>query len=260
MKSFEAKLYIEDNLATIEFDVMMKGKYDEDYTPDWNFGIIENKWIPKKKKLSQTAPRTRLGLSVYNKDDMMMVGEIFQTDYKGDLHMIITSNSMDPKAGEATEEELIQEENLAKEISLQFLDLWLKGKQCIKYNYIYPHDEPTHLPLPQKHIRKEVPWTKKDVVGTTTFAPPEGYKIRSVRKVSADVASWDIYIKKPGETEFVYHKTYVEEIDTESDLEMRDVYQQIKHNKLSKTYPDGTPAKCVPTERDEDGTLKPKEN
>ncbi len=52
MKSFEAKLYIEDNLATIEFDVMMKGKYDEDYTPDWNFGIIENKWIPKKKKLS----------------------------------------------------------------------------------------------------------------------------------------------------------------------------------------------------------------
>jgi len=244
MKSFEAKLYIEDNLATIEFDVMMKGKYDEDYTPDWNFGIIENKWIPKKKKLSQTAPRTRLGLSVYNKDDMMMVGEIFQTDYKGDLHMIITSNSMDPKAGEATEEELIQEENLAKEISLQFLDLWLKGKQCIKYNYIYPRDEPTNPPLPIKHIRKEDLWTKKDVMGTTP----------------ADVESWDIYIKKPGETEFVYHETYAQETDPESDLEMRDVYQQIKHNKLSKTYPDGTPAKCVPTERDEDGTLKPKEN
>jgi hypothetical protein len=41
---------------------------------------------------------------------------------------------------------------------------------------------------------------------------------------------------------------------------MRDVYQQIKHNKLSETYPDGTPAKYVPTERDEDGTWKPKEN
>ena len=244
MKSFEAKLYIEDNLATIEFDVTMKGEYDEDYTPDWNFGIIENKWIPKKKKLSQTAPRTRLGLSVYNKDDMMMVGEIFQTDYKGDLHMITTSNNMDPKAGEATEEELIQEENLAKEISLQFLDLWLKGKQCIKYNYIYPRDEPTNPPLPIKHIRKEDLWTKKELVGTT----------------SADKASWDIYIKKPGETEFVYHKTYAQETEPESDLEMRDVYQQIKHNKLSKTYPDGTPAKCVPTERDEDGTLKPKEN
>ena len=244
MKSFEAKLYIEDNLATIEFDVMMKGKYDEDYTPDWNFGIIENKWIPKKKKLSQTVPRTRLALSVYNKDDMMMVGKIFQTDNHGDLRMLITSSSMDPKAVEATEEKFIQEENLAKEISLQFLDLWLKGKQCIKYNYIYPRDEPTNPPLPIKHIRKEDLWTKKELVETT----------------SADVASWDIYIKKPGETEFVYHETYAQETDPESDLEMRDVYQQIKHNKLSTTYPDGTPAKYVPTERDEDGTWKPKEN
>ena len=76
MKSFKAKLYIEDNLATIEFDVMMKGKYDEDYTPGWNFGIVEHNWIPEKKELSQTAPRTRLTLSVYNEDDMMMVGEI----------------------------------------------------------------------------------------------------------------------------------------------------------------------------------------
>ena len=243
MKSFEAKLYIEDNLATIEFDVMMKGEYDEDYTPGWNFGIIENKWMAGER-LSQTAPRTHLALSVYNKDNMMMVGEIFQTDNHGDLRMLITSSSMDPKAVEATEEEVILEENLAKEISLQFLDLWLKGKQCIKYNYIYPHDEPTNPPLPQKHIRKEDLWTKKELVETT----------------SADVASWDIYIKKPGETEFVYHKTYTEEIDTESDLEMRDVYQQIKHNKLSETYPDGTPAKYVPTERDEDGTWKPKEN
>ena len=257
MKSFEAKLYIEDNLATIEFDVTMKGKYDEDYDPAWSFCIVTCEWIPEKKELSQTAPR--LVLSVYNGDNMKVVGKIFQADNHGDLRMLIIGNRTDLRT-DKEQSDAIQEENLAKEISLQFLDLWLKGKQCIKYNYIYPHDEPTHLPLPQKHIRKEVPWTKKDVVGTTTFAPPEGYKIRSVRKVSADVASWDIYIKKPGETEFVYHKTYVEEIDTESDLEMRDVYQQIKHNKLSKTYPDGTPAKCVPTERDEDGTLKPKEN
>ena len=243
MKSFKAKLYIEDNLATIEFDVTMKGEYDEDYTPGWDFGIIEHKWIPEKKELSQTVPSTRLVLSIYNQDDMKMAGEIFQTDNHGVLHMLITSSSMDP---ETHQEEMVQEENLAKckEISLQFLDLWLKGKQCIKYNYIYPHDEPTNLPLPLKHIRKEDLWTKKELVETT----------------SADVASWDIYIKKPGETEFVWHKTYGEEIDTESDLEMRDVYQQIKHNKLSKTYPDGTPAKYVPTERDEDGTWKPKEN
>ena len=242
MKSFEAKLYIEDNLATIEFDVMMKGEYDEDYTPGWNFGIVESKWIPKKKKLSQTVPPTRLTLSVYNEDDMMMVGEIFQTDNHGDLRMLITGSRMDPRT-DKEQSDTIQEENLAKEISLQFLDLWLKGKRCIKYNYIYNYDEPTDLPLPQKHIRKKDLWLTRHT-GTT---PP-------------DFASWDLYIKKPGETEFVYHKTYGEETDPESDLEMRDVYEQIKHDKLSETYPDGTPSKYVPTVRDEDGNLKPKEN
>ena len=241
MKSFKAKLYIEDNLATIEFDVMMKGEYDEDYTPGWEFGMICHE--PEKKELSQT-----LVLSIYNEDDMKMVGEIFQTDNHGVLHMLITGTTMEP---ETHQEEMVQEENIAKakEISLQFLDLWLKGKQCIKYNYIYPHDEPTNPPLPIKHIRKEDLWTKKELVGE-----------QKLQTTPPDVASWDIYIKKPGETEFVWHKTYGEEIDTESDLEMRDVYQQIKHNKLSKTYPDGTPAKYVPTERDEDGTWKPKEN
>ena len=244
MKSFKAKLYIEDNLATIEFDVTMKGKYDEDYTPGWNFGIVQHPALP----LSQTVPRTRLTLSVYNEDDMMMVGEIFQTDNHGNLRMLITGSSMDPRT-DKEQSDTIQEENLAKEISLQFLDLWLKGKQCIKYNYIYPRDEPTNPPLPIKHIRKEDLWTKKELVGE-----------QKLQTTPPDVASWDIYIKKPGETEFVWHKTYGEEIDTESDLEMRDVYQQIEHNKLSKTYTDGKPARYVPTERDEDGTLKPKEN
>jgi len=178
----------------------------------------------------------------------MMVGEIFQTDNHGNLRMLITGSSMDPRT-DKEQSDTIQEENLAKEISLQFLDLWLKGKQCIKYNFIYPHDEPTNLPLPLKHIRKEDLWTKKELVGE-----------QKLQTTPPDVASWDIYIKKPGETEFVYHKTYGEEIDTESDLEMRDVYQQIKHDKLSTTYPDGKPAKYVPTEQDEDGTWKPKEN
>ena len=41
MKSFEAKLYIEDNLATVEFDVTMKGKYDVDSEIRWNFGVIQ---------------------------------------------------------------------------------------------------------------------------------------------------------------------------------------------------------------------------
>ena len=223
MKSFKAKLYIEDNLATIEFDVMMKGKYDEDYTPGWNFGIVQHPALP----LSQTVPRTRLTLSVYNEDDMMMVGEIFQTDNHGVLHMLITGTTMEP---ETHQEEMVQEENIAKakEISLQFLDLWLKGKKCIKYNFIYNYAEPTHPPLPLKHIRKG------------------NY--------------WEVYVKKPGETEFVYHDRYMEEDDSESMVEMKDVYEQIKHDKLSETYPDGKPARYVPTERDEDGTLKPKEN
>ena len=72
MKSFEAKLYIEDNLATIEFDVMMKGEYDEDYTPGWNFGIIENKWMAGER-LSQTAPRTHLAFPSTTSQETVMI-------------------------------------------------------------------------------------------------------------------------------------------------------------------------------------------
>ena len=227
MKSFKAKLYIEDNLATIEFDVTMKGEYDEDYTPGWDFGMICHE--PEKKELSQT-----LVLSIYNQDDMKMVGEIFQTDNHGDLRMLITSSSMDPKAVEATEEELIQEENLAKEISLQFLDLWLKGKECHKYNFIYKDIADGKPPIsPHKYIRRG------------------NY--------------WHVYVKKFGEKEFTYvvedNRAIQEGIySEESMVEMKDVYEQIKHNKLSPTYPDGTPARTVQTERDENGNLQPKEN
>ena len=46
----------------------------------------------------------------------------------------------------------------------------------------------------------------------------------------------------------------------ESMVEMKDVYEQIKHNKLSPTYPDATPARNVQAKRDENGNWQPKEN
>ena len=108
MKSFEAKLYIEDNLATIEFDIMMKGKYDVQSLIDWDFGVIR---VTFKKKSSVCI------LSVYNRDDMKMVGKILSSN-----HVNVT----------------FQNPLLAREISLKFLDLYIEGKWCLIFNYIYP--------------------------------------------------------------------------------------------------------------------------
>ena len=108
MKSFEAKLYIEDNLATIEFDIMMKGKYDVQSSIGWDFGVIR---VTFKKKSSVCV------LSVYDRDDVKMVGKILSSN-----HVNVT----------------LQNPPLAREISLKFLDLYMEGKWCLIFNYIYP--------------------------------------------------------------------------------------------------------------------------
>jgi len=105
---FVAKLYIEDNLATIEFDVTMKGKYDVDSEIKWNFGVIQ-------AGLKDKPPLCIL--SVYDKDVMKMCGEILSPNY-----VRIT----------------FQNAPMAREISLKFLDLYIAGKWCLKFNYIYP--------------------------------------------------------------------------------------------------------------------------
>ena len=104
MKSFEAKLYIEDNLATIEFDIMMKGKYDTQSLIGWEFGIIQVTW---KTKSSVCV------LSVYDRDDVKMVGKILSSN-----HVNVT----------------FQNSPLAREISLKFLDLYIEGKWCLIFN------------------------------------------------------------------------------------------------------------------------------
>jgi hypothetical protein len=231
MKSFKAKLYIEDNLATIEFDVTMKGKYDTDTDCGWNFGIITTRMERKKGSSKERAgPPTLLSLSIYNEDDMRMVGEIVpthqNTDYQKGGHSMKTWNRF---AGKSYEEYI-----MAREISLQFLDLWLKGKECHKYNFIYKDIADGKPPIsPHKYIRRG------------------NY--------------WHVYVKKFGEKEFTYvvedNRAIQEGIySEESMVEMKDVYEQIKHNKLSPTYPDGTPARTVQAERDENGNLQPKEN
>ena len=108
MKSFEAKLYIEDNLATIEFDVMMKGKYDVDSEIRWNFGVIQ-------AGLKDKPPLCIL--SVFDQDIMKMCGEILSPN-----NVRIT----------------FQNAPMAREISLKFLDLYIEGKWCLIFNHIYP--------------------------------------------------------------------------------------------------------------------------
>ena len=108
MPPFEAKLYIEDNLATIEFDIMMKGKYDVQSSIGWDFGVIRVTWKTKSSVCI---------LSVYDRDDVKMIGKILSSN-----HVNVT----------------FQNPPLAREISLKFLDLYIEGKWCLIFNYIYP--------------------------------------------------------------------------------------------------------------------------
>ena len=86
----------------------MKGKYDVESVINWNFGVIKTGL--KDKPLLCV-------LSVYNQDDMKMVGEILSPNY-----VRIT----------------FQNTPMAREISLKFLDLYIEGKWCLIFNYIYP--------------------------------------------------------------------------------------------------------------------------
>ena len=86
----------------------MKGKYDVQSSIGWDFGVIR---VTFKKKSSVCV------LSVYNQDDVKMVGKILSSN-----HVNVT----------------FQNPSLAKEISLKFLDLYIEGKWCLIFNYIYP--------------------------------------------------------------------------------------------------------------------------
>ena len=199
MKSFEAKLYIEDNLATIEFDIMMKGKYDVQSLIDWDFAIIR---VTFKKKSSVCV------LSVYNQDDVKMVGKILSSN-----HVNVT----------------FQNPPLAREISLKFLDLYIEGKWCLIFNYIYPKGSFDSV---AKQVDKEV----------LSFDGPDDIdkdpSLIAVRiPTGKDVHKGDqtySYIKRSADMEYELVEVVTEKMSEEQIASLKNTRQSIEQNEIGK--------------------------
>ena len=198
MKSFEAKLYIEDNLATIEFDIMMKGKYDVQSLIDWDFAIMRVTWKTKSPVCV---------LSVYDRDDVKMVGKILSSN-----HVNVT----------------LQNPPLAREISLKFLDLYMEGKWCLIFNYIYPEgtfdsvdpdskevlsfDGPDDIDKDPSLIAVRIP-TGKDVhKGDQTYS----------------------YIKRSADMEYELVEVVTEKMSEEQITSLKNTRQSIEQNEIGK--------------------------
>ena len=199
MKSFEAKLYIEDNLATIEFDIMMKGKYDTQSLIDWDFGVIQVTW---KTKSSVCV------LSVYDRDDVKMVGKILSSN-----HVNVT----------------FQNPPLAREISLKFLDLYIEGKWCLIFNYIYPEGSFDSV---AKQVDKEV----LSLPGSDDF--DKYSSVIAVRiPTGKDVHKGDqtySYIKRSADMEYELVEVVTEKMSEEQITSLKNTRQSIEQNEIGK--------------------------
>ena len=199
MKSFEAKLYIEDNLATIEFDIMMKGKYDVQSSIGWDFGVIR---VTFKKKSSVCV------LSVYDRDDVKMVGKILSSN-----HVNVT----------------FQNPPLAREISLKFLDLYIEGKWCLIFNYIYPKGSFDSV---AKQVDKEV----LSLPGSDDF--DKYSSVIAVRiPTGKDVHKGDqtySYIKRSADMEYELVEVVTEKMSEEQITSLKNTRQSIEQNEIGK--------------------------
>ena len=199
MKSFEAKLYIEDNLATIEFDIMMKGKYDTQSLIDWDFGVIQVTW---KTKSSVCV------LSVYDRDDVKMVGKILSSN-----HVNVT----------------FQNPPLAREISLKFLDLYIEGKWCLIFNYIYPEGSFDSV---AKQVDKEVlslPSSDDFDKSSSVIAVriPTGKDVHKGNQTYS-------YIKRSADMEYELVEVVTEKMPEEQITSLKNTRQSIEQNEIGK--------------------------
>ena len=203
MKSFEAKLYIEDNLATIEFDIMMKGKYDVQSLIGWEFGIIQ---VTFKKKSSVCV------LSVYDQDDVKMDGQI------------LSSNNVNVT---------FQNPLLAREISLKFLDLYIEGKWCLIFNYIYPEGSFDSV------IKFSDPDSKEVIsfVGSDIDIDIDSSVIAVRIPTGKDVHKGDqtySYIKRSADMEYELVEVVTEKMSEEQITSLKNTRQSIEQNEIGK--------------------------
>ena len=113
MKSFQAKMYVEDGMATMEFDIEMMGEADQEFSPYFGFMLSTPEPTPEEKEKYSTPEKPPVLLGIFDVDTMKTAGEMLSQ---------INNESF----------------SVIKEETIKFLELYIEGKVCEKHNYIFP--------------------------------------------------------------------------------------------------------------------------
>ena len=148
MKSFQAKMYIEDGMATTEFDIHVLGTDGlEELEPNYAFMVRTVYPTPEEREKYSMSEKNQVLIGIYNLDTMLQSGEML--------------SEMNDEPVSAIKEETIK-----------FLELYIEGKECVKQNFIFPPGVERTV-LNDKRIRNGDKW---DVVGTNPDTGEETQK------------------------------------------------------------------------------------
>ena len=113
MKSFQAKMYVEDGMATIEFDIEMMGEADQEFSPYFGFMLSTPVANPEEKEKYSMPEKPPVLLGLFDVDTMKHSGEMLSQINNEPFSTI-------------------------KKETIKFLELYIEGKNCEKHNYIFP--------------------------------------------------------------------------------------------------------------------------
>ena len=147
MKSFQAKMYVEDGMATMEFDIEMMGEADQEFSPYFGFMLSTPEPTPEEREKYSTPEKPPVLLGIFDVDTMKTAGEMLSQ---------INNESF----------------SVIKEETIKFLELYIEGKECVKQNFIFPPGVQRTV-LNDKRIRNGDKW---EVVGTNPDTGEETQK------------------------------------------------------------------------------------
>tara|TARA_B110000014_G_C20065642_1_gene555352 strand:- start:658 stop:1281 length:624 start_codon:yes stop_codon:yes gene_type:complete len=132
MKSFHARMYIEDGMATTEFDIEAIGEADQELIPYWGFMLTTPILTPEEREKYSMPQGNPVFLQIFDVDTMKT---------SGSMSSFLTNKKLD----------------VIKEETIKFLELYIDGKICEKHNYIFPPGVKTTV-LNDKQIRNGDKW------------------------------------------------------------------------------------------------------
>ena len=147
MKSFQARMYVEDGMATIEFDIEMMGEADQEFSPYFGFMLSTPVATPEEKEKYSMPEKPPVLLGLFDVDTMKHSGEMLSQINNEPFSTI-------------------------KKETIKFLELYIEGKECVKQNFIFPPGVQRTV-LNDKSIRNGDKW---DVVGTNPDTGEETQK------------------------------------------------------------------------------------